>query len=250
MPHNLLSIERSALRAWPALETRDIGGWLWRYSAGASQRANSIAALASPDMEIEAAIDLAEQYYGERDAPARFQVTDVANPTDLDDRLARRGYRINDPCTTLVIDLDGTHPMPVEAKLESRANAAWIETYSSAITVSRRAIAPRILALVPPESAFISLHLDGRVAATTLVVLDAANSIVECVATHPSARRRGAAHRAMLAAMHWAHANGARLMALGAVETNHPAQALYADLGFRLAGRYHTRIKDRHGAVT
>ena len=42
----LLAIERAAVRAWPAGETRDVDGWLWRYSGGGSQRANSVSALA------------------------------------------------------------------------------------------------------------------------------------------------------------------------------------------------------------
>src|SRR5947207_3058700 len=42
----LLAIERAAVAAWPALETADIDGWLWRYSGGGSQRANSVSALA------------------------------------------------------------------------------------------------------------------------------------------------------------------------------------------------------------
>ena len=30
----LLAIERAAVAAWPAGETADIGGWLWRSSGG------------------------------------------------------------------------------------------------------------------------------------------------------------------------------------------------------------------------
>src|SRR5690606_8256407 len=40
----LLAIEGAAVRAWPAGETREVDGWLWRYSGGGSQRANSVSA--------------------------------------------------------------------------------------------------------------------------------------------------------------------------------------------------------------
>jgi len=240
----LLAVERAAIRAWPALETRDIGGWLWRYSAGGSQRANSVAALADPGLDPEAAIDEAEALYADRGARPQFQITDAANPSDLDARLARRGYRFNDPCTTLAADLNGNTVMPAEAVFLRRADAEWFETYASVITANRKAVAPQILARVPAEAVFVGIRLGGRIAATTLVVLDCPVAIVECVATHPDARRQGAARLAMYAAMRWANDHGARIMALGAVAANAPAQALYAALGFRLVGRYHMRIKD------
>jgi hypothetical protein len=38
-------MEAAAVRSWPALETVDIDGWLWRYASGGSLRANSVSAL-------------------------------------------------------------------------------------------------------------------------------------------------------------------------------------------------------------
>src|SRR3569623_760018 len=40
---DLRAIERLHVRAWPALETANIDGWLWRRSGGGSNRANSVA---------------------------------------------------------------------------------------------------------------------------------------------------------------------------------------------------------------
>ncbi|MGE3918861.1 MAG: hypothetical protein AB7F78_24505, partial [Hyphomicrobiaceae bacterium] len=145
----LLAIERAAIRAWPALETSEIGGWLWRYSAGGSQRANSVSALADPGCDVETAIDTAEALYAARAALPQFQITDVASPSDLAQRLARRGYRVNDPCTTLAAELDGGIAMPAEAVILPRADDTWLDTYTSVITANRKAIAPLILARVP-----------------------------------------------------------------------------------------------------
>jgi N-acetylglutamate synthase len=43
---DLRRIERLHVRAWPAFETAEIDGWLWRYSGGGSQRANSVSTVA------------------------------------------------------------------------------------------------------------------------------------------------------------------------------------------------------------
>lgn len=239
---DLLAIERAGVKAWPALETVPIGGWLWRFSQGGSQRANSVSALADPGMDVERAIDEAEKRYAAKGAVAKFQITDVAVPGDLDERLARRGYLINDPCTTLASPLTGNE-MPDGIEIADRVTPDWLDTYASVITPDRRKTAPMILEGIPAGSAFVLLRRNGRPVATTLAVVDGEASVVECVATREEARRTGAGDAVMRAAMAWACQRGARVMGLGAVAANAPAQALYRRLGFTLAGRYHTRFK-------
>ena len=97
----LIAIERAAVVAWPALETAEIDGWLWRYSGGGSQRANSVSALAFRGADVDAAIAEAEARYRARGASPMFQVCHVNAPADLDERLQRRGYRLQEPCTVL-----------------------------------------------------------------------------------------------------------------------------------------------------
>lgn len=239
---DLLAIERAGVTAWPALETAAIGGWLWRYSAGGSQRANSVSALADPAMDVERAIDEAERLYAGTGAVSRFQVTGAAVPGDLDARLARRGYQINDPCTTLAAAL-APAALPGDVEITDRVTSDWLDTYASVITPDRRAVAPKILAGIPPGSAFCLLRRDGKPIATTLAVVDGTVCAAECVATLEAARRTRAGATVMRAAMAWAWARGARVMGLGAVASNISAQTLYRQLGFTLAGRYHIRIK-------
>lgn len=241
-PFDLLAIERAGVKAWPARETAGIGGWLWRYSQGGSQRANSVSALADPGMDAERAIDEAERLYAEKGAIARFQITDAAVPGDLDDRLARRGYLINDPCTTLAAPLSRGE-LPDGIEIADRVTPDWLDTYASVITPDRREVAPMILAGIPAGSAFCLLRRGGKPVATTLAVVDGVASVVECVATREEYRRTGAGDTVMRAAMAWAWKRGARVIGLGAVAANAPAQALYRRLGFTLAGRYHTRFK-------
>src|SRR3954452_3819881 len=94
---DLRRIERLHVRAWPALETADIDGWLWRYSGGGSQRANSVSPLALRGADADAAIVAAEARYRARGAAPMFQICDVSVPADLDRRLQQRGYRLQEP---------------------------------------------------------------------------------------------------------------------------------------------------------
>ena len=108
----LLAIEHAAVRSWPALETADIDGWLWRYASGGSQRANSVAALAFTGSNVEPAIEEAERRYRAKGAPCRFTISEVSTPGDLDARLERRGYARSDDHLTMAKEVTAAAPMP------------------------------------------------------------------------------------------------------------------------------------------
>lgn len=239
----LLRIEQAGVMAWPALETSDLDGWLWRFSDGGSQRANSVSALSYTGVDIERSIDEAERRYRARAAPPMFQISDVSAPAGLDACLALRGYRINDPCITLLKSC-AAGSKPDGVVYLDRTTPEWFACYSSVITPSRKRTAPRILEGVPRTAVFCGVEQDGRIIATALGVPHAGVIIAECVATLAEARGQGAASRVMRGLEAWGAAQGCAHVALQAVATNAPAQALYNTLGYREHGRYHLRIKD------
>ena len=98
----LLAVERAGVQAWPAVETQDLDGWLWRFANGGSQRANSVSTLDFHGQDIDRAIADAEQRYRAQGARPQFQISDVCAPGDLAARLHRRGYEANDRCTTWI----------------------------------------------------------------------------------------------------------------------------------------------------
>lgn len=245
---DLLAIEQASARLWLAHEQQPMGGWLWRYSHGGSQRANSVATLADPAMDVGRAIAAAELLYRKHGAPAWFQITEVSVPSGLDAELAKRGYVVRDRCETLACVLSvpnlSSPSASGEIEMSSALTPAWFATYASTITPDRRAQAQAILERVPAPRAFCGLRRDGELIATTLCAVDGSVARIKCVATRDAARRTGAAEAVVRAALGWAARGGARIASLGLTATNTPAQTLYAKLGFTLAGRYHIRAKD------
>lgn len=243
----LIGIERAAVRAWPAVETREVDGWLWRYSGGGSQRANSVSALSYTGRDVERTIDAVERLYRERGAPVRFQVGfPLSQPEDLDQRLAARGYAIHDPVTTLIKSVVRVE-RPSEVVLRERASEGWMQVYLSNVTPDRRPFAESILARVPGPCVFAEMIRDGAVLATALGVFFENTAIAECVGTAAAARRQGAAAAVMRALEAWAGSQGAHTIGLQAVTTNAPAQGLYAALGYTPAGTYHYRYLGANG---
>jgi GNAT superfamily N-acetyltransferase len=240
----LIGIERAAVRAWPAGETRRVDGWLWRYSGGGSQRANSVSALSYEGADVEGTIDAIEALYREHGAPVRFQVGfPLSRPDDLDQRLAARGYEIHDPVTTLLKSVE-----PVTASMDvvmrEAPSEGWLSVYLANVTPDRRPFATAILARVPGPCVFAEAIREGAVIATALGVFHENTVIAECVGTASTARRQGAAAAVMRALEAWGAGLGAHTIGLQAVTTNMPAQGLYAALGYAPAGTYHYRFLD------
>ena len=243
--HDLLRIERAAVAAWPALETGSVQEWLWRYSGGGSQRANSVSPLQFDGGDVEAAIGEVERRYGARSAAPMFQISDIVRPAELDQRLERRGYRLQEPCTCLAKALGSGTAVPGDIEVADQAGDDWLSVYLAGITPSRRASAPPILARVPQPSAFLLRRQAGMPISVALAVVHAGVLIAECVATLAPYRRQGASEHIMRALEAWGVAEGANLVALQAVTANVPAQSLYAKLDYQRVGGYHYRVLDR-----
>src|SRR5579863_5674050 len=89
----LRRLERLHVRAWPASETERIDGWLWRWSGGGSQRANSVSTIDFTGNDVVAALDRVEARYRAKQAPSQFHTYDFAQPSGLPALLTARGYR-------------------------------------------------------------------------------------------------------------------------------------------------------------
>ena len=89
--HNetLRRLERLHVRAWPAAETASIDGWLWRWSGGGSQRANSVSTIDFNGNDMAAALDHAEARYRAKAAPAQVHTYDLSRASGLPALLPR-----------------------------------------------------------------------------------------------------------------------------------------------------------------
>jgi len=224
-------MELAHVRAWPAIHTDRIDGWLWRLSGGGSQRANSVSTITFSGDSLDAAIDRVEAKYAAAGVAPRFHTFNDTMPSGLADRLMARGYKQTETTVTMV---KRPASQAAEPMVERRDHAwdAWRAVYLAQITENRRLINARILDTIPAPAVFFAKHLDGQVAATALCSIDAGCAVVECVATLQAARRRGAARDVMRCLETWAADQGADTLGLQVVKNNTPAMRLYEGLGF------------------
>src|SRR5258708_5208976 len=98
----LRRLERLHVRAWPASETERIDGWLWRWSGGGSQRANSVSTIDFTGNDMAAALDRVEARYRAKASSAQLHIFDLTQPSGLPALLAARGYRAGETTLTML----------------------------------------------------------------------------------------------------------------------------------------------------
>ena len=231
------------MHSWPALETADVDGWLWRYASGGSQRANSASTLAFHGTDFDFAVREAERRYRAKGTPCRFTVTEVSKPADLDARLAAMGYTRGAEHVTMAKEIAGPVCMPADVALFADPTPEWLAVYLAGLTPDRRGVAPTILAGLPARRYYFSCHRSGAVVGSGLSIADGALASVQCMATLERARRQGCARAVLSAIEAWAAAQGCTHLYLQAEAANAAAIALYEGCGFHVAGRYHLRMK-------
>lgn len=240
----LAEIERAAVRSWPALETADIDGWLWRFASGGSLRANSVAALAFTGGDPHAAIAAVERLYDVKGAPCRFTVSEASVPAELDALLAGRGYDRGEDHVTLTKDIAGsTLRFPADVIVMQEPTPDWLDIYLAGLSGDRRAAAPRLLVGLPPQRTFFGCSRAGHLVSSGLSVADGPLASVQCMATLGATRRQGGARSVLQAIEAYARDAGCNHLYLQAEAANTAAVSLYQAFGFRVAGRYHVRSK-------
>jgi GNAT superfamily N-acetyltransferase len=245
------TIEEASFGAWPALAQVLDDGWVLRFAEGHSKRANSVNGVYPSQDDVDAKIVRAEGWYRDRGLPAVFRVTPLAEPADLADRLAARGYEAHETSRALYHPtLGSVGPTPLEAgimlRLDPTPGDGWLDAYLalSPLAPNKAATLRRMLDLIVPKACFGWLHQNGRPLAAAFVVVQAGLMGTYDVVTAPESRRRGLM-RSLLGSLNgWAVTEaGARTGALFVVATNTPAVTLYEGLGYRELYRYHYRIK-------
>jgi N-acetylglutamate synthase len=243
MSELLRAIEWAAVRGWPALQTAEHEGWIWRHTSGGSIRANSVAALAYTGKDLGASIDHMAALYRARGAPACFTISDVPAPAGLDAELERRGWRRGSDHVTMAKAVTEQPLQDASVEVSERPTGEWMAVYLSGLTPDRRDVAPNLLAGLPKATVFLGARRGGRIIASGASIIDGRLASVQCMATLSDARRQGGASAVLGVIERLAAAGGATHLYLQTEGANAAARGLYEHAGFAVAGKYHTRTK-------
>ncbi len=234
-------IEELSLNAWPGLCTWLFDGWIVRFSAGYTRRANSVVPLGRGRLGLSEKLAACEQRFRAAGLPPTFKMSPAAEPPDLDAALEARGYLRE--AETLVMTrpvVADPHRSPGTARLESPARPEWLRAVSemNGLSVAQADIHRRLLSALVPEHVFASREEDGVPVACALGVVEREWLGLFDVGVRADRRRRGLGLGLVRDLLAWGADHGARRAYLQVVGDNAPARALYAGLGFTEAYRY------------
>ncbi len=230
----ILELERLLASSWPAVESSSSGGWLLRYSAGYSRRANSVLALTEPDAGLDAALAEVERWYAERDARPLISVA-LPLSRRLDEALAARGWKAEGETAVLAKNAAGGGSAG-EAVLMHEPSAELLEQLGR----GRPETAAKVLGS-GPSRAYAEIRRDGALVARGRAAVEDGTAVVSGVGTLPEYRRRGLGRQVMAALEAWAVETGAGRIAVQVETDNEAALAVYGGLGFVERYRYHYR---------
>ena len=234
-------VEETCLNAWPALREVLLDGWVLRFSAGLTRRANS----ANPLRPVSH-VDLrsCEALYRRDGLPTIVRVVSLIDPL-VDDNLAKAGYTGEGESCVLYGPIEDIEAAPdPDVRLLDEPTEEWfaamsaLQNHSSEQAATYRGIVGRLAI----QAAFAALSDEGGTVALAYGALHNGLLCYELVITDSRRRRQGGGRRIVKALTSWARDRGAVGACLEVEAHNTPARALYDAIGLkRELYRYHYR---------
>jgi GNAT superfamily N-acetyltransferase len=212
---------------------------------GKAKRARSVNALFPGQLPLDEKTVYCERRFAAAGLPVLFRITPFVQPADLDEHLARRGYkRYEDTAVESAPIAAGRNCG--EGPARPMDLAAWVEAVGElrgSPPAQRHAHRTRLegtpLVLCP-----MAIEEGGRAIATGLVIVEDDCAGIFDVVTLEAARRRGHARALVASLLAAARGLGAHHAYLQVEAGNAPARRLYREFGFEQRYVYWYRGRD------
>jgi N-acetylglutamate synthase len=242
----ILKLEEIALNAWPAIETIQLDGWVIRYANGVTKRSNSVNPIYASSQNIEEKIDFCEKFYRSKGIPVCFKITEIAQPTCLDEMLDARGYVHKFEVFIQTMDISKFNiNINKNIHLLEETDDLWLDHYIK-MNGSKPADNPVFKQIIDcirfPKSLF-TLTLNEVVIGCGLGVVEDEFLGLFDIVIDPQYRNQGFGKLLVENILKWGKNLGAETAYLQVLADNAPAIRLYEKVGFKEEYRYWYRIK-------
>jgi ribosomal protein S18 acetylase RimI-like enzyme len=242
----LLAIERHSSGAWPAPEVVSLNGWECRFApASKSRRVNSLTPLEPVKGRFAQTLSVARRLCRERQVACTVRVTPAFQEEDLAS-LADEGFVQKDTTLVKILPLGGVAEADPAVRLTAPPHSEWLTHYARLTQMgdAEHDVIDSMLSHVQGDMCLAALTVDGEVVSLGRSVVRNGLMGVFQIATAPSARRQGYAHRIVQSLLHWGRQQGAMRAYLQVVADNIAARSLYRSMGFKTLYGYTYFVKD------
>lgn len=241
---SVLQLEQAFLDAWPALETKHDGGWLWRYADNYTKRANSAQSMDPSDEEnADERLQQFTQWAEAQHLKPTFRVSPLAG-TKVISALNTHKWEPFEQSIVMAMPVGAAFTPTHEAKSFSATDPEWFEVQAAMSGYGKKTIAALktlLERITSPAVGFLINDDEGNPAAAALTSDNAGIGVYLNVVVREDLRGQGFGRSIMQAALNWSRAAGAKWAAIQVVAGNEPAVNLYRSLGFEEVYRYHYR---------
>jgi ribosomal protein S18 acetylase RimI-like enzyme len=245
---NVSRFDELIAAAWPAAVNEELEEWAFRAASGVTRRANSTL-VRGETTNIETAVAQAEEFADRHAIPSVFLLSDRLAPASVMDVLRSRGYVSHARTAVLVRDLPMV-PAPgrgVTTDVADGANDEWFNVYRSVESRADEAHGATVMRdtlLRPPHPAvFVAGRTEGCLVSVGQVVVSDGLGSVQCLATCPEGRRKGAARTVVDRLAIEAAALGAQQLVAAVAVANPASRALFDQAGFRESHHYEYAVR-------
>jgi ribosomal protein S18 acetylase RimI-like enzyme len=226
-------LEDLCLSAWPAPQVLHHAGWVLRFAAGHTGRANSTNAVALHQAIPSDLLMMVEHEYRRRGLLPTFRETPLC-PPGFTAALLAADYQADDESHVMVAEIPDGCAVDAAVRVQNDADSAWLAAYRSMVPVAEAEMPAlrSILGGIAATTRYLTLWSDGKPVAACMGVIDRGWLGLYKVATHPQARGQGHAGRMIRALYAEGAGQGATRAYLQVGVNNQPALTLYHRLGF------------------
>ena len=239
-------LEEISNNAWPALQTMQYDGWILRFAGGVTKRSNSVNMLYPSSLDPDEKISFCENICLAENVAPCFKITAIAQPPDIDARLAARGYAIHSHISFQTMDISGV-PAEIsdDVHLETVLKPGWMDDFirMNEFDPTRKSTYMAIMEQLHLPKCFFSLRHDRVATAVGLGVVE--NSFIGLfdIVVDKACRNAGLGFHIVDNILRWGRKNGAETAYLQVLTDNNAATRLYEKIGFKEAYQYWYRMK-------
>ena len=238
--------EEISNNAWPALQTIQYDGWILRFANGVTKRSNSVNLLYPSFLDPDEKISFCEHLYESQNITPCFKITDIADPADIDFRLAQKNYFIHSSISFQTLDISRIPSEPLnDISIESKLNSRWIDDFirMNDFNPARKSTYIGIMKQLRLPKCLISLSRNHRTIGVGLGVVEGSYIGLFDLVVDKDYRNTGLGYLIVENILRWGRKQGADTAYLQVLTDNTAAIRLYEKMGFREAYQYWYRMK-------
>jgi ribosomal protein S18 acetylase RimI-like enzyme len=239
-------IEEISMNALPALQTMHYDGWILRFANGVTKRLNSVNPIYTSKIDVDEKINYCENLYRSQNLPPCFKITEIVQPSGLDQKLEAHGYERVFDISVQLVDLNHRKfDLDKNIQIAEVTDEVWLDDYirMNEVNSANRPVFKRIIDQILVSRGLFTLRVNGKAVGCGLGVVENKHIGLFDIVIDKSYRNQGLGQIMIESILAWGKSKNAKYGYLQVLVDNDHAIRLYSRAGFREEYKYWYRMK-------